>query len=68
MDNQHLAEKHYLRPADVCRLLGISLTTLQRYDKRADFPAKIHISSRNVQYKTAEILDWIDAKQAEGEK
>lgn len=56
----NLTEKHYLRPAEVCKLLGISRSTLSNYEKRPGFPAKIRLSRRNVQYRTADLLKWIN--------
>jgi len=61
-----ILEKIIHRPAEVANLLGISISTLDRWSKKPEFPQKIKLSSRVVGFDSSEIYDFIE-KQKEGE-
>ena len=50
-----------LRPKEVAELLGITVTTLNRYAKRPDFPGKISLSPRHTGYYKNEIIQYLDS-------
>lgn len=57
-----------LRPAEVAEKLGICTVTLWRYSKDPNFPQKIKIGERAVGYRSDQLAEWIDKRQAEAVK
>jgi len=50
-----------LNPTNVCKILGISRTTLWRTLKKdPSFPKKRYISANRVGFVESEIYDWIE--------
>jgi predicted DNA-binding transcriptional regulator AlpA len=44
---------------EVCELLGISLSTLSRLEKRGDFPSRTQLSERRYGYRDSAISQFI---------
>jgi predicted DNA-binding transcriptional regulator AlpA len=66
LENKHKTAKKMennpiLRPKEVAELLGITVTTLNRYAKRPDFPGKISLSPRHTGYYKNEIIQYLDS-------
>ena len=55
----------FLTIKEVSKLLGISVSTINRLIKKGDFPKKIKISPRRMFFMKTEIDDWINAKRDE---
>jgi predicted DNA-binding transcriptional regulator AlpA len=53
-----------LRTAEVCRLTGISESTIRRLEHRDEFPKRVKISRGTVGWKSDEISAWIAALKA----
>ena len=51
-----------LRTADVISILGISRSTLWRWEKSPDFPPKVRLGPNTVGWCQADILEWLDGK------
>jgi prophage regulatory protein len=50
-----------LRLADVCRLLGLSRSTVYQRIARACFPAPVRVSERAVRWSEEDVEDWLRA-------
>lgn len=56
-----------LRPADACRYLGMSRTTLHfLHERDPSFPRKIRFSSRCVGWRKESLDAWLEAKEQGG--
>ncbi len=53
----------YVRPKEICEMLGISISTFWRWAKSEDFPQKISLSARCSMWKKEEILNYFDSFQ-----
>ena len=52
-------ERPFLTIKEVSKLLGISVSTINRLIKKGDFPPKIHISKRRIGFMKYQIFEWI---------
>ena len=52
----------FLTIKEVSKLLGISVSTINRLIKRGEFPPKIKISSRRMVFMKNHIEEWIKNK------
>tara|TARA_A100001011_G_scaffold379782_1_gene446231 strand:- start:2829 stop:3008 length:180 start_codon:yes stop_codon:yes gene_type:complete len=50
----------FLTIKEVSKLLGISLSTINRLIKKGDFPTKIKISPRRIVFMKSQIDKWIE--------
>ena len=55
-------ERPFLTIKEVSKLLGISVSTINRLIKRGDFPPKIKISPRRMVFMKKQIQEWIKSK------
>ena len=55
-----------LRTRDICKMLGISTTTLhrRRHDAEAQFPKPIQLGPNSVGWKLSEVNDWLESRKA----
>ena len=53
----------FLTIKEVSKLLGISVSTINRLIKNGDFPPKIKISPRRIVFMKKQIEEWIDKKE-----
>lgn len=51
-----------LRKREVCKLLGISLATLDRRRVQGDFPPPIKLGEQAVGWPMASVQAWIDSR------
>ncbi|WP_024851697.1 helix-turn-helix transcriptional regulator [Hydrogenovibrio kuenenii] len=57
-------EKELLRPAEVCSLLGIALSHLNKLSEcDPNFPRKMIISPRFTAYRKSSIFKWLEQKE-----
>ena len=56
-------ERPFLTIKEVSKLLGISVSTINRLIKKGEFPTKKHLSPRRLVFMKCEIKKWIDEKQ-----
>jgi predicted DNA-binding transcriptional regulator AlpA len=49
-----------LRPRDVVRLTGLSLSTIKRMVNDGRFPKPMHLSPRRIGWPAGEVKDWIN--------
>ena len=55
----------FLTIKEVSKLLGISVSTINRLIKRKEFPPKRKISARRIVFMKYEIQEWIDKKRSD---
>lgn len=61
-----VSDQALLDAREVCRLLGISRTTLWRLRERRDFPIPIQLSIRRIAWRRDAIDAWLEARDGEG--
>ena len=59
----NLENRPFLTIKEVSKLIGLSVSTINRLVKKGDFPPKVKISPRRIVFMKKEIDDWIDAKR-----
>ena len=52
----------FLTIKEVSKLIGLSVSTINRLVKKGDFPPKVKISSRRMVFMKKEIEEWIDSR------
>ena len=52
----------FLTIKEVSKLLGLSVSTINRLVKKGDFPLKIKISPRRMVFMKKEIQEWINSR------
>ncbi len=55
----------FLTIKEVSKLIGLSVSTINRLVKKGDFPQKVKISSRRMVFMKKKIEEWIDAKESD---
>lgn len=61
--NEHTmndTQTRILRPKEVAEMLGITISTLNRYAKRPEFPQKVRLSPRHTGYYQHELKAYLD--------
>ena len=63
---QHLEgfEDRLIRLPEVCRLTGLSKSTIYRMKSENRFPQRVYCSERGVAWHLREIMDWISARDS----
>ena len=54
----------FLNIKEVSKLLGISVSTINRLIKNGDFPKKIKLSPRRIVFMKSEITQWMEIKKS----
>ncbi len=49
---------------EVCKLVGLSRTTIYRMIGSGDFPNRVQIGSKRVAWRYADILSWVEGRSA----
>ena len=52
----------FLTIKEVSKLIGLSVSTINRLVKKGDFPSKVKISPRRMVYMKKEIQEWINSR------
>ena len=47
---------------EVSKLIGLSLSTINRLVKKGDFPSKVKISPKRMVFMKKEIQEWINSR------
>ncbi|MFC1531131.1 helix-turn-helix transcriptional regulator [Gemmatimonadota bacterium] len=55
-------EMHYLRSDDICRITGLSRSTIDRYERDGAFPARRLLGPRAVGWLKDEVMEWMAAR------
>ena len=55
-------KRPFLTIKEVSKLIGISVSTINRLIKKGDFPPKIKISPRRIVFMKHQIEEWISRK------
>lgn len=64
--NEAIQEPRLLRPAEVCRRLGISLRTLARWQsERANFPRSFRIGDNTTVFDGRAVDSWVEQRMKE---
>ena len=63
MNNQE--NRPFLTIKEVSKLIGLSVSTINRLVKKGDFPLKVKISPRRMVFMKKEIEVWIDNKRSD---
>ena len=53
----------FLTIKEVSKLIGLSVSTINRLIKKGDFPSKVKISPRRMVFMKNEIDEWIKSKR-----
>ena len=51
----------FLRIKEVSKLIGLSVSTINRLVKKGEFPSKVKISPRRIVFMKKEIEKWINS-------
>ena len=57
-----MTDLQIIRRGELAKLLGVSLQTLWRMEKRGDLPPKTKISNRAVGWSKQAISEWLESK------
>lgn len=60
MRNYTKDKSRFIRPKELCKMLGISIPTLYRWDKKGILPPKREIGPNTVGYRSDEIQEFIE--------
>ena len=52
----------FLTIKEVSKLIGLSISTINRLVKKGDFPSKVKISPRRMVFMKKEIQEWINLR------
>ena len=52
----------FLTIKEVSKLIGLSVSTINRFVKKGDFPSKVKISPRRMVFMKKEIQEWINSR------
>ena len=52
----------FLTIKEVSKLIGLSVSTINRLVKKGDFPSKVKISPRRMVFMKQEIQEWINSQ------
>ena len=52
----------FLTIKEVSKLIGLSISTINRLVKKGDFPSKVKISPRRMVFMKKEIQEWINSR------
>ena len=55
-------KRPFLTTKEVSKLIGISVSTINRLVKKGDFPSKIKLSPRRIVFMKNQIKEWIERK------
>jgi len=58
--NSH--KRPFLTIKEVSKLIGISVSTINRLVKKGEFPSKIKLSPRRIVFMKNQIEEWIERK------
>ena len=53
----------FLTIKEVSKLIGLSVSTINRLIKKGEFPSKVKLSPRRIVFMRYEIQEWIDNKK-----
>ena len=53
-----------IRRPEVCKITGLSYSTIFRMERAGRFPSRRRLGHHSVGWVLAEVLAWIDARQA----
>ena len=56
-------KRPFLTIKEVSKLIGLSVSTINRLIKKGDFPSKVKISPRRMVFMKNEIDEWIKSKR-----
>jgi prophage regulatory protein len=48
-----------IRRKELCKITGLSMTTLWRWEREGSFPARIRLTSHSVGWRRSEIEEWL---------
>lgn len=54
---------YLIRINEVCRLTGLSRTTVWRRERAGDFPARRRLGSNSVAWVLTEVIAWCEGRQ-----
>ena len=56
-------KRPFLTIKEVSKLIGLSVSTINRLIKKGDFPSKVKISPRRMVFMKCQIQEWVDKKR-----
>ena len=59
----NLENKPFLTIKEVSKLIGLSVSTINRLVKKGDFPSKVKISPGRMVFMKYQIQEWINTKE-----
>ena len=58
----HSENRPFFTIKEVSKLIGLSVSTINRLVKKGDFPSKVKISPRRMVFMKKEIQEWINSR------
>ena len=58
----NLENRPFITIKEVSKLIGLSVSTINRLVKKRDFPSKVKISPRRMVFMKKEIEEWINSR------
>ena len=62
MTMTNLENRPFLTIKEVSKLIGLSVSSINRLIKKGDFPSKVKISPRRMVFMKKEIEEWINTR------
>ena len=62
MTMTNLENRPFLTIKEVSKLIGLSVSSINRLIKKGDFPSKVKISPRRMVFMKKEIQEWINSR------
>jgi prophage regulatory protein len=54
---------HFVRWPEVERITGLSRDTIERMEKRGEFPSRYRITANTTAHRSDELAAWIDSRE-----
>jgi prophage regulatory protein len=51
-----------IRRKELCKITGVSMTTLWRWEREGSFPARIRLSTHSVGWRRSDIETWLETR------
>ena len=62
MTMTHSENRPFLTIKEISKLIGLSVSTINRLVKKGEFPSKVKISARKIVFIKKEIEEWINLR------
>lgn len=63
----NLKENPLICQRDLCRFIGVSRSTLFRWEKDGSFPRRLRIGQRRIAWRLTDVEDWLKSRRTPSE-